>query len=501
MNFFENKQNRVITIACLLIALICIYFIQNENLFREKHLTSAEAIGSFNELQKDVRKKNIANYFWDELKLKDSLSEGDSVFTGADSSVTVTLSNGQSIIVAPNSLIKFSYKGKKMVLDIPYGGVEFETVIDDLVISDCGENIDLSRDNAAVKLKKSEKCGSIKMDTQSVVNIKNFEERKTKKDMTDTFMEVAETGVLGRIQKIALSAPLLDTLDIKYKAVEETPLVMSWATVPGATYYEVEVSDTEDFATVEKYKSNTRKYTFKKLSSKMYYRVKAIGVQDAESSYSSVGKAIVEFPMIVMDKLKLTKEYKAKNPRDRGIASTAVDVSWSKVPYIDKYIVELIDTKSKKTVKKTATRLLASALEVPRTGQYSYQVHAADSRGRTVSSSEVGELIYNKIFNILAPVIKQGINDRFYFFQKSTAKYVWLNWIGQSGETARFRVEIARDRKFETIIQSSFTAKSKLLVTDKVEAGEYFWRVRSEEGDRYSDWSNTEMFKIQINSK
>ena len=82
MNFLDNKQNRVVTIVCLTIAFVCIYFIQDDSLFRVSKSASAEKIGSFEQLRKDVRKKNIANYFWDDLKVKDSLIEGDSVFTG-----------------------------------------------------------------------------------------------------------------------------------------------------------------------------------------------------------------------------------------------------------------------------------------------------------------------------------------------------------------------------------------------------------------------------------
>lgn len=509
MNFFENKQNRVITVVCLLIAIICAYFMQNDSLFRGSRSLSSETIGSFEQLRKDVRKKNIANYFWDDLKPKDLLIEGDSVFTGAESSVTVKLSNGQLIVVAPNSLIKFSYKGKKMVLDIPYGGVQLENVVDDIIIADCGENLDLNKDQGSISLKKSEKCGSVKIDTKSVVNAKNFEERKTKKDIATTFDEVAETGVLGQIEKFfdaasvtptSLSAPHLENKDIKYEVSGENPQVLKWSVVDGAKSYEVDVSNTPDFIQVDPFKTNANQLTLKKLSNNMFYRVRAVGFEKAISSNSEIGQLTVTFPRIKMDKLKVTKEYKAKNPRDRGIAGTAVDVSWSKVPYADKYVIELIDKKSKKPVRKTITRELASALEVPRTGKYSYQVRALDTRGRDISSSDVGEVVYNKVFNILAPLIQEGINDKFYFFQKNAAKYVWLKWLSQSEEARKFRVEIARDKDFSAIVQSSFTAKPKLLVTEQVDAGEYFWRVRSEEGENYSSWSNTEMFKIQINN-
>jgi hypothetical protein len=515
MNFFENKHNRVITAVCLLIAATCAYFMQDESLFRKAHHSSSESIGYFDELRREVRKKNISNYFWDDLNPDDLLNEGDSVYTGSESSVTVKLSNGQVITVAPNTLIKFSSKDKKMVLDIPYGGVKLENVVDDIVISDCGEDINLNKDVSSVNLKKSEKCGSVKIDTKSEINTKNFEERKNKNDIVNTFTEVADSGTLDKIERtiasafgneenlvgsVGLSAPRLEDTAIKYTATAESPQVLKWSPIGLAKSYVVEVSDTYDFAEVEKFKTNAPQHTLKKLSSNMFFRVKAIGEGDEGSSYSEVGRLEVEFPAIKMDKLKVTKEYRARNPKDRGIASTAVDVTWSKVPYADKYVVELLDTKNN-PVKKLTTREPASALEVPQTGTYSYQVHAVDSKGRKISSSDIGEVVYNKVFNILAPIIKQGMSDKFYFFQKDTAKYVWLNWIAQGDLQNKFRIEIARDKKFSQIIKSSFTTKPKLLVMDQVEEGEYFWRVRSEEDDRYSNWSNTEMFKIQINNQ
>mgnify|MGYP000921015396 CR=1 FL=1 len=507
MNFLDNKQNRVVTIVCLTIAFVCIYFIQDDSLFRVSKSASAEKIGSFEQLRKDVRKKNIANYFWDDLKVKDSLIEGDSVFTGVESTVTVKLSSGQSIVVSPNSLIKFSYKGKKLMLDIPYGDVQLNNIVDDIVIADCGESINLNKDRNSVKLKKSERCGSLKIDTKSVINAKNFEARKPRKDIMATFTEVAEAGVLGKIEGLfkngsgaVLSSPRLVATEMKYKATQETPQVLKWEPVEGALYYEVEVSSASDFTQFDKFKAETNQYTLNTLSPRIFYRVKAIGSEDLVSSYSELGRLSVEFPMIKLNKMKLVKEYKARNPHDRGLASTAGDLTWTKVPYAEKYVLELVDPKTKKIVKKTTTRHPASALEVPQAGTYNYQVHALDSKGRKISSSGLGQVIYSKVFNILAPIIKQGVNDKFYFFQKNNAKYVWLNWLPQGEATGQFRVEISRDRDFTNIHKSAFTTKSKLLLTDQVQAGDYFWRVRSEEADKYSDWSNVETFKIQINN-
>lgn len=503
MNFLDNRKNRTITIVCCLIAIICGYLIQNDALFRMMSSDSAKPIGQFERLEKDVRKKNIANYFWEDLKLRDQLTAGDSIFTGSDSSVTVKLYGGQSIAVAPNSLIKFRTKNKKLVIDIPYGAVELGSVVDDIVISDCGQDYNLAQGKDTVVLKKSEKCGSVTVDTRSADMSKDFRAKKTKKNFKDSFLEAAVSVIptertVAAISEPDLTPPQFENLDIKFSLAQGKSPWLKWQPVQQAQSYEVEISETPDFAQVQKLQAANPQIKLKNVNSNVFFRGRSKGRNELVSRYSETGKIQIAFPRIKIKQPKIFKDYKAKNPQDKG-SKENFNVSWSEVPTAEKYVVEVKDTQSSKVINKVTSRSPASVIEVPQTGKFSYQVHALDSKGRQVSSSDVGQVLYNKVFSIVAPIISSSSVDKFYFFQKNAARYVWLNWIPQ-GEESHFRVEIAKDPEFTTVIKSALTNKKKLLVTDQVQEGDYFWRVRIEDKDQYSDWSNTEMFRIKINS-
>ncbi len=507
MNFLSNRKNRTITVVCLLIAAICAFLIQDDSLFKMITSASSQSIGILEQVKKDVRKKNIANYFWEDVGRGDNLNAGDSIFTGSESSVIVKLEGGQTITVAPNSLIKFRTKNQKLVIDIPYGAVQMDEVLEDIIISDCGRDYSVSQQKGAINFNKSEKCGSVAVDTKSEVAVKEFKAQKLSKDIAESFLEIANQGILDNLERsvaseeagpvLSLQPPQFDSLNIRYSAINGADQVLKWNPDAQAESYEIEISNTPDFQNIEKFNPTTTQLSLSRLAKNVFFRGRSIGKDSQLSDYSEVGQIQVDFPGIKIKNPKLNKEYRAKNPYDRG-TKEKFDVAWSKVPLADKYVVEVKDPKSAKTIKKYDSRSPASVIEVPKPGKYSYQIHALDAEGRKISSSDVGQVTYDKVFTLEAPVIVGETSNKFYFFQKDSGKYVWLNWTS-SGEENRFRVEIARDKEFTQVVKSVFTTRNKLLITDQVEGGEYFWRVRKEDKDEFSNWSNVDVFKVQIN--
>lgn len=513
MNFFDSKSNTRVTIICVLIAIICVFFMRDDTLFKLSQANTFSTIGGFEVIEKDVRRKNIANYFWGDVKINDDLSEGDSIFTGAESTVTVKLLSGQLISISPNSLIKFSVKNNKLLLEIPYGDVQMLNIVEDIVVADCGKHYKVAQANEVVHLKKSERCGSIHVNTKAESIAKSFADDKPKNDIKDIFdsavesidvtsLETAESELAALPEDSApaeipsYKPPQFEKLDIDYIASEEMPQILKWKAVEKADYYQIEVSDTPNFMKVDKYTSKEPELKLEKFMPKMYFRAKAMGKNLAPSRFSKVGKMNVTFPPIKIAKNKIVRNYKAKNPKDNGLKGS-FKVSWTKVPFADKYMIEVKEASKNIKLKEFKSRTPANVLEVPSAGSYTYQVHALDSRGRKISSSDIGQVLYNKIFALLAPIIKQGANDKFYLFQNNAAKYVWLNWEPQ-GEERKFRIEIASDKDFTNVVRSAFTTKLKFLMTDQVQAGDYYWRVRTEDKEEFSDWSNTEVFRVKI---
>lgn len=517
MSFFKSKNNRIATFVCLLIAFLCLYAIQNESLY--SHFTSRVErykIGTVEEFQKDVRKRSISSYFWDAISGKDQVSYGDSVFTGKNSQVSIKLNSGQNIVISPNSLVKFSYRNKKLMLDIPYGEVKLTSLVEDIIVSDCGKSIALNKGDESVVFNKNDKCGSIKAQSPTGQLAKNIKlQQQEFKPAEQVFEEVATQGKLNNVEPSQLAlddslmtlelpgedpfvllAPQIPNTELSYDLQKQQDKKLSWAPVKEAIAYEVELSETPDFAQSSKIKVKTASMPLSKVPTTSYYRVKALGKNSIESGFSDVGKVIVLYPPIKVGKDPIVKDYYAKNPSDKG-GKGAFEIAWTEVPQAEKYIVEVRNQANKTKVGTFSSRSPASTIEVPNVGKYQYKVKAYDKKGRVISSSNVGKMVYNRVFGLLAPLVKKEMNEQFYFFQKQAGRFVWLNWEPQ-GEKGSFRVEVSKDPQFQEVIKSSMTNKKKILVTEMIPPGDYYWRVRSEAGEAYSDWSSTHSFKVQV---
>ena len=179
-------------------------------------------------------------------------------------------------------------------------------------------------------------------------------------------------------------------------------------------------------------------------------------------------------------------------------------MKWTEVPNADKYVVE-VDKKGGdfSSPKKFTSRKPASAIQVPGQGEYEYRVSAYNAQNRKISSSSnVGEIIYNKLFDMKTPAIEKTASSLQFFFQKGLGKYIWLKWVSPEAKvTDKYRIEIAKDQNFTKLFKSYSTYKTKVLVQDNLPVGNYYWRVRAEsteDKEQVSDWSNPG--KIEINS-
>lgn len=563
MNFLSDSNNRKITICCLLVILICIFFINNDSYFLSQRTNSNDIIGTFNQAQKEVRRKNSFNYFWDDISNKDRLVEGDSVYTGPGSRVVVKLKNGQSVTIEPNSLIKFSLRNKKMYIDIPYGSLKLDSVSKDIVISDCGKEYSVGPDSSELNFAKSEKCGAVQVKTKSTKTKQAFSTVKSSVDLKSVFNEMEESGSLTEIlqtkvaeemglntsgvnpadslvqapidpvlpepsqkeeDKLRLKAPQFSVQKIPYSSDSVEPVLLKWTRIKGARNYRLEISDSPKFITTETHVLKNTEFKIDSVRPNMFFRVRAnakpfnktefsagvsklpldpkLGsngdsqnIEIADSRFSKVGQIEYNFTDISLIEKQIVKNYQAKNPQDQG-KELKFDVKWAQVPHVEHYEVDILDGQTNQKINQISTRSPAGVISAEKPGLYKYQVHAIDGAGRTVSSSPVGELVYNRVFNLVAPIIRSELNNMFYFFQNKAAKYIWLRW-EISKPSRGFKVEIAKDPEFTSIVKSAETNRLKYLITQPLDNGLYFWRVRSQENNQYSEWSNVQKFKVQ----
>lgn len=303
-----------------------------------------------------------------------------------------------------------------------------------------------------------------------------------------------------------LSAPKIKKMKSKIDVTLNRLPVAKWEPVEEADEYILQVSTDPEFKKYETFKTiETEKVIKIKGEEKVYYRLQSSTFDDRLSDFSKIAVIEYNYPAISLNNKIQSFDYYAQSPKDRGTEKD-FSINWSEVPNAKKYIVEIDSNSEFKNPQKIVTRSPSSIVKVPSSGRYNYRVSAYNAKDRQISSSsDIGEIIYNRIFDVKSPSIEKSYQAMTYFFQKGLGRYIWLKWSGQSNKNSKFRVEIARDSEFRNIFKSYTTPKNKLLLQDELNKGQYFWRVRTETVNngqlQYSDWSNRASIEVSSGQK
>ena len=102
------------------------------------------------------------------------------------------------------------------------------------------------------------------------------------------------------------------------------------------------------------------------------------------------------------------------------------------------------------------------------------------------------------MFDLVTPAIEPSLRSLSFYFQKKFGQFIWLRWLRLStSKDLKYRVQLASSANFDSLFQNQLTAENKILINKNLPQGVYFWRVRSENSEQASDWSELGSFKIQ----
>lgn len=505
---------------------------------------SGQTIATVDDVESDVRLRGTKNIFWENARTQDSIVEGDSLFVGPESMIVIRFEDGKSITIGANSLIKFKSENNKIKLNLQYGSIKSQNLPTQLVLDDCGKALDIkAQGDADLEIGKSSECGKIQVKAKKgevKVNDKIVDKTKDLVVEPKPIVKLIEKPVINEaiVKLESLPAPEIAKIqemkpeevqkkvEVEQKKVEEAkkPLLppqllrktakilidknklpaASWQKAELAKEYILETSPEPEFKNPTVVRTPASIHQVENLGNdQLYYRLKSVGDDNKESAYSEVGQIEFVYPSIRIKEPKEVYDYIAKSSKDLGQPKD-FNVKWTDVPNADKYVVEVDEKGSDfSSPKKFTSRKPASAVQVPGKGQYEYRVSAYNAQNRKISSSSnVGEIIYNRLFDMKTPAIEKTASSLQFFFQKGLGKYIWLKWVSPEAKvTDKFRVEIAKDQNFTKLFKSYSTYKTKVLVQDNLPVGDYYWRVRAEsteDKEQVSDWSNPG--KIEINS-
>jgi hypothetical protein len=117
---FFNSTDRKLLGAALVLILVCGYYLLvDETLFgllrsREDD-SSRPLVGQISTMENDTRHKSVKSFVWSKARKDQKVRVGDSVFTGAQSSSRVDLTEGGHVDMSENTLIQFDdVKGLKV---------------------------------------------------------------------------------------------------------------------------------------------------------------------------------------------------------------------------------------------------------------------------------------------------------------------------------------------------------------------------------------------------
>lgn len=553
MNFKQFFDEDSITVCVCLIALAVGYYALKSdfsffNMYNNDAFNSGQyAIGKISKAESDVRLRGAKNIFWSNARRNDAIAEGDSLFVGPDSNIVIKFQDGKFITIGANSLIKFKTENQKIKLSLQYGSVKSQNLPDQLILDDCGKSMNIQSENADLEISKSSECGNIQLKTQSgqikvnesivqkntpitlggsnvaklgekplvneaLLKLENLspEELARLNELSEEDMQKKFDDMLKPLPvplPVPLASPLLPPQLVKPKlrvSLGKGPPTAAWFKAENAKEYILETSETPDFANPKVMRTPASLQKIENINSdQIYYRLKSVGENDTSSDYSQTGEISLIYPNIEPEEEKIVYDYIAKSSKDFPKEKN-FDLKWNGIPKADRYIVEVDSDENFRNPSRYVVRKPASSIKVPGAGSYKFRIAAYNSDQRKISSTnKLGEILYNRIFDIKTPAIDKTASNLTFFFQNGIGKYIWLKWNGEAKANEKFKVEIAKDEEFKNVFKTYSTRKNKLLIQEKMSQGQYYWRVRTESednGGQISDWSKLGYIQITTGS-
>jgi hypothetical protein len=282
------------------------------------------------------------------------------------------------------------------------------------------------------------------------------------------------------------------------KAIMNPP-TLKWNPTPGATGYEIEVSEDKAFTQIkEAAVVKEPKFTWKEPQvGGFFWRVRSSRGLGKYSDFSKPNKLAVglESPKLPPE---LEKSYTAKSPKEFLKPGPTMAVTWKPLPKANGYKVVVMDQNSRAKVFETVTKDYGLEVSLPKSGEYQAMVAATNEKGKLVSPfSEPSTLKFEKKLDFKKPKISYPVNGTTVVsFGGSKTNSMILDWTKVSGAKG-YRLQFSKTKDFKKVFLDKKVAKDQYFVNDEFPGGTIYWRVRAEYEGLDSGWTEPRYFDIQ----
>ncbi len=324
------------------------------------------------------------------------------------------------------------------------------------------------------------------------VSLQNGEEMK----IDFLWSEPVEFSV-NRLGSSPLAAPELIQNNIAFKPPEQEAIPVEWKAVERAHQYIVELSKTKNFKTVQAFKSQRTTLPSQVIvPGRYFFRVTALTKLGKRGTPSEIGKIAIDVNKPILSPIP-PKQVRGQTPESVPTA-TDVNVAWTVVPYADSYLIQVSDKQNFEKPIQFNARTPSSVVSIPQPGVYNVRVQPLTKTGVPITEfSDPQTVAYTFKVPLIRPQQKEPADQITLYFQRNEETPFWLTWNAVK-DADSYTIEIAKDPDFKKIKISKQLTTTKYLFKEKLNNEDLYWRVRSESGEKVSDWAGPRKMLIRF---
>lgn len=509
---FEKTDRKILGVAGALLVLSSALLWQGDWVYRviKTNNVNFEQIGEVTLAKNDVRRRYETALSWLPLRRETAVYQGDSIFTGSNSTATIETRTGERISIAPNSLVVINQKKDSISLNIGFGSIEGKVEKGKkILISSNNSLTELAGDEAVVKIDAGE-------GNKIVLNVLAGEIRVRSQEGDKVVRREEVTEIASHARTETPEQPVLQLLTPldgqKFKTFNEQPILFKWQSKRKFSRMKIKVSSDPEFRnTMIDSRTDDVSYSAYNLpkDTELYWKVITEGGASRTQKFAIVGERP---PIPVFPKPGYQFFFDPFSPSAQ--AGSPVDLAWEPGSLATHYEIQLSeDIGFKKNLREYKTKEKTLALGSLPKGQYFWRLRSADFPDQPWSSPAYFKVGPERT-RILASPVPQLANNIFLIptrlhgksaekirdlnkheTQKYIEKYPQLRWSAVAG-AERYSVQISKNNKFTDLIVSA-VVQQNFYVWKPLQPGPYFWRIKAL-GENYKDGLYTPVQELNI---
>jgi hypothetical protein len=463
-NNFNSFDKKLLAVATALFVLFT-YLVSNENLFGEATGVRGELIGEVQESKNDVRTKTSGDFRYKTLDISE-IHLGDSVFTGASSTLDLRLRDGSLLHLSENTLITFSKVGSKMVLNLQSGQATTDSKSIEIIKSVSTSALN-EQTQKRTKAKREPKVPSSAKPSEDLANLAPPPPPPTPAQPPPS---------VERIPKISRPKPFETEIISSFRdgsPVRPSTVSIAWEHPKVPANFELQISSDSNFKKIEYAQSTERQDLETPI---LNYGTHYVRVREVGQPWSSTASVELKLgPPLQSVLLAAPEPIPAEQKHAITPKQDPLILRWSAVLGAQKYLLELDKNPSFDRAKKIFTTTTQYSIEKPNPGMIFYRVTAISEKAELSQVSRPG-----KMTSYVAPPLQKDVPEVKYLAKdekdSGPAQEFKIQWT-KTPFTDSYRVTVSDNPEFKN--PKEFVTPQNQYSFLAPKTGKYYWKVQS----------------------